>query len=328
MKTSPLDVGDLTRVLLDSMTEGVSLSASDGTIVYTNPAEDLLFGYGPGELLGQHVSVQNGYSPEDNSRIVESVILELKRSGAWRGEWLNRRKDGTTFVTTSRISAVEIDEQPHWLCVQEDVTEQKLAQEELRDSEARLELAAQAASLGIWDWEIATGRMTYSPLAKAICGFDPDQEVTYDDARAVTHPDDYPRTSAMARRALDPAIREVEPYEYRILRPDGSIRWVVANGEAVFAEVDGEVRPLRYVGTLQDVTDRKQAEQVLHEQTAILAQLAEGVIVADAAGRLTFVNEAAERLHGVAELGVEPEQYSDTYHLFTEAGRPYPPEEL
>ncbi|MBA3578037.1 MAG: PAS domain S-box protein, partial [Sphingomonas sp.] len=51
-------------------------------------------------------------------------------------------------------------------------------------------------------------------------------------------------------------------------------------------------------------------------------------IVADAAGRLTFVNEAAERLHGVAELGVEPEQYSDTYHLFTEEGRPYPPEEL
>jgi PAS domain S-box-containing protein len=198
----------------------------------------------------------------------------------------------------------------------------------LRQSEARLELATQAAALGIWDWDVPTDRMTYSPLAKAICGFAPDQDVTYDDARRVTHPDDYPRTSAMAQRALDPAIREVQPYEYRILRPDGSVRWVIANGEAVFAEIDGVVQATRYVGTLRDVTERKQAEQALQEQAAISAQLAEGVIVASSEGKLTFVNDAAARLHGVAELGVEPEHYSDTYHLFTEDNRPYPPLEL
>jgi PAS domain S-box-containing protein len=63
-------------------------------------------------------------------------------------------------------------------------------------------------------------------------------------------------------------------------------------------------------------------------QAAILAQLTEGVIVADAAGRITFVNESAARLHGVAEIGVVPNKYSDTYHLFTEDGRPFPPAEL
>lgn len=61
------------------------------------------------------------------------------------------------------------------------------------------------------------------------------------------------------------------------------------------------------------------------QYAAILNQLAEGVIVADASGRLTFVNEAAGRLHGVARLDIEPDQYSDTYHLFTESGEPYPP---
>ena len=61
---------------------------------------------------------------------------------------------------------------------------------------------------------------------------------------------------------------------------------------------------------------------------AALAQLTEGVVVADAAGRITFVNEAAARLHGVARLGVPVEEYSDTYHLLTEDGRPYPPAEL
>jgi PAS domain S-box-containing protein len=252
------------------MTEGVSLAAEDGTILYTNPAEDRMFGYASGELVGQHVSVQNGYPPEENARIVGEVIEELKRSGAWRGEWLNRRKDGSTFITTSRISAVRIEGQPHWLCVQEDITEQNEAAAELRASEARLELATDAAALGIWDWDVSTGRMTYSPLARAICGFPPDEEVTYDDARRVTHPDDFPRTSAMARRALDPTIRERQPYEYRILRPDGSVRWVLANGEAVFEQVDGEIRATRYVGTIQDITDRRRLEE---ERSASEARL-------------------------------------------------------
>jgi PAS domain S-box-containing protein len=213
-------------------------------------------------------------------------------------------------------------------CTCAETTKQVLGLDALRESEARLELATKAASLGIWDWEIATGRMTYSPVAKAICGFPPDMEVTYENAKRVTHPEDYPRTSAMAQRALDPAIREVQPYEYRILLPDGSVRWVIANGEAVFAEVDGTVQATRYVGTLRDVTERKQAEQALHEQAAISAQLAEGVIVANCEGKLTFVNDAAARLHGVAELGVEPERYSETFHLFTEDNRPYPPLDL
>jgi PAS domain S-box-containing protein len=63
-------------------------------------------------------------------------------------------------------------------------------------------------------------------------------------------------------------------------------------------------------------------------RAAVLGQLAEGVIVADAAGRITFVNEAAARLHGVARLDVAPEAYAETYHLLTEDGRPYPSAEL
>jgi PAS domain S-box-containing protein len=262
---------DLTRVLLDSMTEGVSLASEDGTIVYTNSAEDRMFGYDPGELVGRNVSVQNAYPPEENARAVESVIAELKRTGAWRGEWLNRRKDGTTFVTTSRISAVELDGARHWLCVQEDVTDAKAAASALEESQARLELATDAAELGIWDWDVASGRMTYSARAKQICGFAPDQEVTYEDARRVTHRHDYPRTSEMARRALDPALRETVPYKYRIVRSDGTIRWVLAHGEAVFAERDGETRAIRYVGTLQDITDRVRLEEADERSKARLA---------------------------------------------------------
>src|SRR5690606_38582403 len=185
------------------------------------------------------------------------------------------RKDGATFVTTSRISAVEIEGEPHWLCVQEDVTEAKAAAAALAESQVRLELATGAADIGIWDWDVATGRMTYCPRARAISGFAPDQEITYEDVRSVTHPDDYPRTSAMARRALDPALRENEPYRYRVVRPDGSVRWVIAHGQAVFAETGGETRAVRYVGTLQDFTEQVRLEAAERDHQARLAMAIE-----------------------------------------------------
>jgi len=242
------------------MTEGVTLATQDGVIVYSNPAEDRMFGYEPGELIGSHVSVQNAYPDDENARVVGEVMAELNRSSAWRGEWLNRRKDGVTFITTSRISSVIVDGRPHWLCVQEDITEQKEAARALRESQARLELVAEAAELGVWDWEVTTGKMTYSPRARAICGFSPDQDITYEDARRATHPDDYPRTSQMALRALDPLVRAREPYEYRIVKPDGEVRWVIAAGEAVFDDHTVAKRAVRYVGTIQDITERRAAE--------------------------------------------------------------------
>ena len=81
----------------------------------------------------------------------------------------------------------------------------------LAASESRLRLALAAADLGIWDWDLTSGRMVYSDRAKAICGFDPDADVSFEMVRAVTHPDDYPFTSAQSKRAMDPAIRDREP---------------------------------------------------------------------------------------------------------------------
>ena len=132
------------------------------------------------------------------------------------------------------------------------------------DAEMRLEIATAAANIGIWDWDLLSGEMLYSPRAKAICGFPLDREVTFEQVRDNVHPDDYPFTSAQAARALDPAIRDRNPYEYRVIRADGEVRWVLAYGEAVFAEVEGQTRAIRYVGTLQDITERRRLQDAEH----------------------------------------------------------------
>jgi PAS domain S-box-containing protein len=134
-----------------------------------------------------------------------------------------------------------------------------------------LALAVRAADLGVWDWDLVSGAMNYSARAREICGFAQDGPINIAMVRAVTHPDDLPRTSELARRALDPAVRAADIYRYRIVRADnGEIRWVVAHGEAVFAEREGALKAIRYIGTLQDITEQKLAEDALLESEARL----------------------------------------------------------
>jgi len=139
------------------------------------------------------------------------------------------------------------------------------------DERQRFEIAAHAASLGVWDWDLTTGGFYYSARAKEICGFDPILDVTYEHVVSVTHPDDFPWTSALGQRSVDPAIRAKDPYRYRIVRADtGAVRWVLAHGEAVFDETTNPPTALRYIGTLQDITQQHVAEQALVESESRL----------------------------------------------------------
>ncbi|WP_457936072.1 sensor histidine kinase [Mesorhizobium sp. 10J20-29] len=134
----------------------------------------------------------------------------------------------------------------------------------LDDTELKLRLALRAAHIGIWDWAIDTGQMEYSPRARRIFGFTGNEIVTLDKVRDATHPDDLPRTSATSRMALDPSIRHKEPYEFRIRRSDnGEERWVLAHGEAIFSQVNGVPKAVRYIGTIEDITARKSTELAL-----------------------------------------------------------------
>ena len=277
------DPQSLARVLLDRMTEGVSLAREDGTVVYANPALERLLGYRPGELAGRAAAVQDAFPSEEKAGVMARVADELRRSGSWIGEWRSRRKDESAVATRSRIAPVELGGQRHWLFLHEDTSEEVAAARTLREERRRLQLATGAGAIGIWDWEIATGRMTYSDIARSISGLPATGEITIDDVRRTVHPEDYPRTSEQARRAVDPAIRDRIPYEYRIVHPDGSVRWIVAHGEAVFEDGPEGPRAVRYLGTIQDVTERRALEEAERDvaQRLRLALAASGLGVWD-----------------------------------------------
>lgn len=265
----------LADVLLTSMTEGVSLSAEDGTIVYTNPAEDRMFGYEAGELVGLHVSVQNAYPPEENERLVSLVIAELKQSGSWRGEWSNRRKDGTVFTTRSRINTVQIEGRSHWLCVQEDVTDEtrvitalRQSEEELRRSETRLRLAIEAGQIGEWELDVEADTSVRASRHDQIFGYDePVQDWGFETMIAHVLPEDRKRVEAAYRTAAETATGW--HFECRIQRAnDGEVRWIAAHSKS---QLDDGGRVVRMFGLVQDITEQREAEQRLHELNQKLA---------------------------------------------------------
>ena len=136
-----------------------------------------------------------------------------------------------------------------------------LAEEALTQSEDRLRLAVESAELGTWDYDPQTGALSWSNRCKALFGVPSDVHVDYPTFLDRLHPDDRARVHAVVQAALDPAGDGRFDTEYRTRRPDGAERHVLAGGRAFFDLIDGQRRAVRFIGTVLDVTVRKQIEQ-------------------------------------------------------------------
>jgi PAS domain S-box-containing protein len=150
-----------------------------------------------------------------------------------------------------------------------ELIERGRAEEALRTQQARLDLATRAAKLGVWDWRLDAGTLEFSARARQIWGFPPDGTVTYEMLATAMHPDDVRKVQAQFARATDPALRDEAPYEYRVLTPSGT-RWIRAHGEAVFETRAGQVLAVRYVGTMEDITETRETQAALAASEARL----------------------------------------------------------
>jgi PAS domain S-box-containing protein len=177
----------------------------------------------------------------------ETVILEC----------LHRRKDGSTFPVEVNVRHVQAD-QHYLVAVVRDITERKHAEEELRGSEERLRLAAEAGKMFAYSWDAATDVITRSGESAQILGIDETAQLTGQQVIARVHPDDLGKV----KDAISQICPE-KPYlrvAYRMIRPNQSMIWVERNSQAYF---DREGKILRIIGMVADVTERKRAEEML-----------------------------------------------------------------
>jgi PAS domain S-box-containing protein len=131
-------------------------------------------------------------------------------------------------------------------------------------AEERFRLAVESADLGTWDHDLITGKLHCSDRFNRICGL-PEVPITRTLVNECVHPEDRDRTRREYEQALADHARELFQSEFRVALPDGSIRWVVSKGKLLFEQNGNDRRPVRVVGTLQDITDRKRSEEALRE---------------------------------------------------------------
>ena len=244
------------RSLFENSLDGVLLTIPEtGEVVAANPAACSMLGMTEGEIrkVGRA-----GIVVQDAA--LAKGLEERSRQGKWSGELTGRRKDGSTFpmgisanffmgshgTTMSGISF-------------RDITEHKKAERKLQESEAMLAHAQQMAHVGHWDRDLLTDKVHWSDETYRIFGFKPQEcEVHGRFLLERIYADD--RMSL--ERAIRDAVEGVRPYNeiYRLVRPDGGIRWVHARGESIRTP-DG--KPVRIFGTILDITERKQMEEEL-----------------------------------------------------------------
>jgi PAS domain S-box-containing protein len=188
----------------------------------------------------------------------------------------------------------------------QDITESKKAEEALRQSEERFNLAVKAAQEGIWDWNMETNEVWYSPRYKEMLGYSEGEIENHVSAwLRLLHPDDKERSLQL----VDEVMRGERNYEleFRLRHKDGHYLNILSRGYPVRRESDGKI--VRIVGIHLDITERKQAEKEksqllrnMDEQRAYLQTIVDslpvGLLVADATGKMIFINDIARKIWG------------------------------
>ena len=154
--------------------------------------------------------------------------------------------------------------------------ERRNADQALRESESRLNLAADSAGAGLWTLDVATGVFWLTDKTRELFGFPSDREITLDNFLNIVHPDD----REQIRQAIDQTQHSKEKIsvQYRIIRPDGSIRWIVSHGRIHSGDSE---ETNRLMGVSIDITERKRAEKQLEERLqfeTLLTDLSAGFI--------------------------------------------------
>jgi diguanylate cyclase (GGDEF)-like protein/PAS domain S-box-containing protein len=311
------------RAMQDSAI-GVAIVGLDGHIAETNRAFADMLGY-TREELETMTFFQITY-PEDVP-IGTETMRRVRAGEADNYQFEKRyvRKDSKPVWARLSGSVIRDDETraPMYLVSQiEDIDAQKHAQEAIAAAEKRWDFAMATAGQGLWDFDARKGRTTYSSTWEHMLGYGED-ELDGDPNQwlALIHPDDRARVEE-ADRAYQAGRAPMFEAEFRMRHKQGHWVWILDRGMIVERERDG--RMARAIGTLTDITARREAEERILLTAALLADekerlrvtldsIGDAVICTDAAMRVTFMNPVAERLTGIAESGALGRPLEEVY---------------
>jgi PAS domain S-box-containing protein len=301
------------RRILETTLEGVWLIDLEGNTTYGNQRMAEMLGCTPEELAT--ANMWEFIDDSDRDVVVQRLAARARGVGELH-DFRFKRKDGTYIWTSMATSPItQLDGTKGALAMVRDVTVARRMEAELRESKERHELALSAGELGTWEWTVGGGKVAASDQVRAILGVPPETPLDNRDVYfSYVHPDDRDGLTAKMRGHVESGSTERFVNDYRIVRPDGQVRWVRSSGRAI----RGPAGEPRILGTLSDVTESRALEEQLQQArqlegigrlaggvahdfnnllTAILASVAfaESAKVPGIAEDLTTIRTAAER---------------------------------
>lgn len=286
------------RSIVEDQSEFISLARADGTLTYVNPAYSRLFDTTAAALTGQNLfdHIEPAHR-EDVRQLVDKVLASGKPN---HGQNLMRLPDGRqAWVAWTNSVQPGADGTPQLHSVGRDITNQKLAEQALRESEEFLDRTGRLAGVGGWEVDLASGEVSWSEQVRQLHEVEPDFKPTLESGVAFFEPS----ARATLSEAVANATREGVPFdlELPLMTAKGRRRCVRVVGDA---QRDTSGNPTRLVGALQDITERKELEERLRENERFLREITDNLPVAiayvDLHGRYQFVNEVHVRRFGRA----------------------------
>jgi two-component system sensor kinase FixL len=233
-----------------------------------------------------------GVHPDDLQKCLKIYTEAFDARQPFAMQYRLKRYDGD-YRWISDQGAPRLDAQGKFAgyigsCV--DVTELINKERALHDSKERIDLAAKAAGLIVWTWDIGRDEVWLSDKDRALFGFSEWEKLNAERIRGVVHPEDRP----LLRQLVENSLRTDEEMEaeYRVVLADGSVRWVTRRGRVEF---DSDGNPAWERGVLMDITERKQAEEKF--RLAVEASPS-GIVLVDREGKIVLVNTQTERMFG------------------------------
>ena len=247
----------LSQFTLESASEAVYWIRPDSSFFYCNEAASRMLGYDKEELLRLSVIDLDGDCDRDYWK---KHFAQLKAHGHMLLERQHRARDGRLIPVEVSVHYIQFEGEEYDCAIVRDISERQAVQAQLRQRMQLLESAQAAAQLGYYVTDLEKGRWVGSPMLNDIMGIDEAFDHTVENWSLLVHPDERHQAYREYQHAVQ--HQELLHHEYRIVRPrDGNTIWVDARG--MFEYESG--RPVRLIGTVMDITERKRRELELRQ---------------------------------------------------------------
>jgi diguanylate cyclase (GGDEF)-like protein/PAS domain S-box-containing protein len=299
------------RNAFDYASTGMALVSLSGNWIQVNRSLCEMTGYSEAELLATDFRCMT--HPDDLATDLDQVqrLLEGTISHYYLEKRYRHKQGHWIWILLSGSLVRDLQQQPLYFVAQiQNIHERKQAELALKKSQAMLLEAQAMGHIGSWEYEVATGKVTWSAEKFRILGRDPALgEPSLEELLRLYHPED----GDLLRQAIDTLLTTGTPYSLRLkcTRGDGSIRHLEDRGEA---EYDQQGQVLRLFGIVQDITEQVQAEQDRQEMSTALSHAVEGISRLDTGGHYRSVNQAYAEMLGYTPAELVGQPWTLTVH--------------